>query len=231
MAGQQLVDHDTDGVDVGGRRELAVAGLLGRHVRRRAEDLPGPCGHGGAAADHAGHAEVGDLHCVGGREHEVLGLDVAMEDAVLVGAVEAGARGHGDGARLHDGEPRRRELAPYRPTGQLLHHQQAQPVVLDVVVDRHYVRVVERRQHLGLGEEPGLHVGVGREGRRQLLNRDSPAELLVAALEDHAPAPPTEFAGDLVIGQRLSDAIEVGGGDVSHELSARDRPPPRASRA
>ena len=97
-ARQQLVEHRAHGVHVGGRGQLGTQGLLGRHVGGRAQHLAGAGAHGLDAAHHLGDAEVGHLERVGPAEEEVVGLDVAMEDALVVGVVQGAARRDHDAA-------------------------------------------------------------------------------------------------------------------------------------
>ena len=99
-AGEELVEHDAERVDVGGRRRLLAAGLLRRQVGGRADDRA-DLGDPGLLAGPR-DAEVGDLHrhvaAPGGPadDHQVPGLDVAVDDPVAVGVVEAGAGLHAD---------------------------------------------------------------------------------------------------------------------------------------
>ena len=93
LAGQHLVQHRAQRVDVGAAVEPALAGgLLRAHVRGRADDHAGlgePLGVA-RAFQHLADAEVRHQHlAVGGEEH-VLRLDVAMDDAVAVGVVQGG---------------------------------------------------------------------------------------------------------------------------------------------
>ena len=88
-AGDQLVEHAAERVEVGARRRLAAERLLRRHV-------------GDGADEHAvhrqarllegdGEAEVADLRRAVGGEPDVAGLEVAVDDAVLVGVREPAA--------------------------------------------------------------------------------------------------------------------------------------------
>ena len=85
-------------IDVGAvvQRNPAGGDLLGRHVRRRADEL---AGHRHARLlQHAGQAEVVDAQPAVGRQQQVGRLDVAVDDALLVGVIQG--VGHlGDHAR------------------------------------------------------------------------------------------------------------------------------------
>ncbi len=74
-------------MSAGGPTDLGVSpGLLGRHVARRAHDLPGVR----LALVHLqplGQAEVGDLGDAVGGEEDIGRLEVAMDDAGPVGRV------------------------------------------------------------------------------------------------------------------------------------------------
>ena len=61
-AGEHLIEHGTQGVNVGGRAHFAVTagGLLGRHVVRGADEVAA-AGHVPGAGEVLGKAEVGDL--------------------------------------------------------------------------------------------------------------------------------------------------------------------------
>ena len=86
LAGEHLVEDDPERVDVGLRGDLVAERLLGRDVVGRAEHAAG----GGQALrlERAGDAEVGDLGAALVVDQDVLRLDVAVDEAVLVRALE-----------------------------------------------------------------------------------------------------------------------------------------------
>ena len=77
-AGEQLVEHEAEGVDIGPAVHRLALQLLGRHVGRRAG--AGPLRFMLSAVD-ARQAEVGDLQPVVRRDEQVAGLDVPVHDA------------------------------------------------------------------------------------------------------------------------------------------------------
>ena len=102
-AGDHLVQHGTERVEVGHGVRVLAERLLRRHVRRGADDQPRLRD---AAPVHAeGEAEVAELrHAVLGEE-DVGGLQVAVHDAARVRVLER----LGDAAR----DPQRRlEVEP-----------------------------------------------------------------------------------------------------------------------
>ncbi len=92
-AGEQLVQEDTQGIDVGARvdgRRIA-ARLLGAHVRERPDELA----DASAARRRASigiarvrDAEVEHLGLAEGIDEDVVGLEIAMHDALLVGVLD-----------------------------------------------------------------------------------------------------------------------------------------------
>ena len=86
-AGQHFVAHRAQRVDVAARVGIArlPGQLLRAHVRQGAHDLPG-LGHvGGGVALQAGDAEVQDLRLAALVDQHVRRLQVAVDDAALVG--------------------------------------------------------------------------------------------------------------------------------------------------
>src|SRR5262249_60804925 len=86
-AGEQSVHLGPGAVDVGVRADFfgPAAGVLGGHVGGRAEDGAGA--RRAVAAEALGQSEVGDLGPAVGVEQDVGRLEVAVDDAGLVGGV------------------------------------------------------------------------------------------------------------------------------------------------
>ena len=97
--GERKVEHEAERVDVAAGVEGLAARLLGRHVFGRAEH-DARLGQAGIVVDGLGDAEVEHLDAdaapLGVDEHDVVGLDVAVDDLALVGLAEHLTRLHGD---------------------------------------------------------------------------------------------------------------------------------------
>ena len=141
-----------------------------------------------------------------GSNHDVAGLDVAMDGPGVVGTGEA--------VRHLEHQPgclRRRNRPALEPRLQRLavderHRDERAPVrqLLDVV-NRADVGVIERGRGAGFGNEAPPGVLVPHQLRRQELQRDEPAEPQVLGLVDDAHAARANLGEDAIVGDRLAD--------------------------
>jgi len=126
-ARHHLVKHRPEGEDVAPRVYVrATRSLLGRHVRRRADDAPlcrrrGCCrgasgfeGIRGRGREELGNPKIEKLHVPARRDHHVLRLQVSVDNALLV----CGAQTLGDllcdtdGLWVSPGAIRSRSVSP-----------------------------------------------------------------------------------------------------------------------
>ena len=112
--GQHLVEHAAKRPDVGALVDDPALRLLGGHIRRRPDHHPHLRGrggqrdrrrHGGADAtrfrlEGFGQAEVQHLHGAVWPELDIRGLEIPMDDALLVRGFEGFRDLFGDGQRL-----------------------------------------------------------------------------------------------------------------------------------
>ena len=191
VAGQALVGDDAEGVDVGGAGQGGAGGLLGGDVQGGAHHDAGRGQvHVGGAG--LGDAEVGDLGGAVGHDQQVARLDVAVHDPGPVGGVQgAGGLGHDVQDDVGVQPPVAfQDLRQGLPVDQF--HDQvgaAEGAFLAVVEDPGDARVRQRGRVAGLGPEPGPELLVARVHRGQHLDRDRPAQQLVAAPPDLAHPP------------------------------------------
>jgi hypothetical protein len=178
-AGEALVRHGAEGVDVGRRRDRFAGDLLGRHVQHRS-------GHGVRGGDRRDvgrprDAEVDQDDRAVLLDEQVAGLHVAVDHPAGVGGVER-VGGLGD----HRERVEHRQAAGggnavrERFAGDVGHHQVRRRTALDAalteVVHVDHVRVMERGQDACLGPEPGHEAGIGQQRRQQHLDGDGATE-------------------------------------------------------
>jgi hypothetical protein len=164
-----LVEHHGGGVEVRAGVWGEAPRLLRGHVVGRAADETRGGHPGGLVPADLREAEVHDLHEVPaggeGLHEDVLGLDVPVHDAELVGLVERGEHLPQDLRGARDRESPQlphhvREVAP----AEELHHQVQQLVVGAPEVEHHHrVGVVDLRAGLSLLVEALDGVAVARE--------------------------------------------------------------------
>ena len=207
---QHLVEHDAEREDVGAVIDGLPAHLLGRHVPHRAEHraragqrtrvgeqrrlgLERRAGRG-----QLGEAEVEDLDAAVARHEDVVRLQVAVDDPLVV----RGRQPARDLAGVVDGLPmRQRRCADARaerlPIEQFRDDVRRAVVGADVV-DAEDVGVIERADRARLLLEAAEAIAVGRERRRQHLDGDVPAEACVARAVDFAHAARPDRGQDFV---------------------------------
>jgi hypothetical protein len=194
--GEQAKGDEAESPDIRGRRDATFAiGLLGGHEERRSERLR-PCLL--AVGHELGDAEVEDLGGEGrltparDGEEDVLGLEIAMNDALRVGLLERVADLTED---LGDVAERQGPDA-LQAVGQLLalqqlHHQEGRAGLFVDAGGHHldHVIAVDLRRGLRLEHEALTRRWIGRELRSHDLERAllARAELIDDVDGAHAP--------------------------------------------
>jgi hypothetical protein len=160
LAGEHLVEHDAERVDVAAGVGRTAGDELGGEVRDGAEERGTRGGVGGRGTREP---EVPELDPTVVGEQDVLGLEVAVHDAGAVRGRQAGEHGTEDVRRLFRGE--RAVLVqevPQRDARDVLHHDVDAVVLGALVVHAHQVRVRQAGGGTGLLDEAfpeGLVVG------------------------------------------------------------------------
>ncbi len=173
LAGQALVQHEAERVEVGPTVEREPEHLLRRQVLGRAHHHVLGREVLVASLDRLGDAEVRQLDPALRRHQHVARLDVAVDEAGLVGVRQRGGHRPSDDERLVDAQATRLvEQRPQRPPRHELHDDGGPPGLLDRVVDADDVRVVEAGGGDGLPAEPLDHDRVVGQRRLQQLDRD-----------------------------------------------------------
>ena len=199
LAGQRLVEHGGERVEVAGRADGLTADLLRRRVVEGAEVLARQ--RRAAVAGALRQPEVGQVGAVAVDE-DVLRLHVAVDEPRAVGGVERGRN-----VREQDEHALRLELAALGEPLQVgsLHephrHEEAR-LALARLVDGNDVRMLERRLQHRLAPEALAEAGVGAQGRREDLERNDAVERELRRLVDRAHATGAEPPLDPVPGDR-----------------------------
>ncbi len=205
LAGQHFEEDDTQREDVGAGVDLALENLLRRHVGR--------CGRGGSGPGdvdrlYGGDAEVHQVGLARFVQEDVVGLDVAVDDAALVGVVEGPQDRHGQVRDLLDAELAARvQAAAEAAAGDVLHDDVSLPGLPSDLVDGGDVGVVQPPGRLGFDHE--LFEGflalraVLQELVADELDGDFAVDVRVERLVDDAHAPPAELFDDGVFPDRV----------------------------
>ena len=211
-AGQHLVEDDAEREEIRALVERVSERLLGAQVVERSDDHP----LSGLARGRRGvlrpffqelrETEVEQLHPPVRPDDDVRGRDVAVEDPLLVRRLEAVEHLDADVEALVQGEaPLLHDLVDGEPLEVLedeVEEAGREPGVPRVreadVVNRDDVRVVDPGHGPRLVQEPSPHLLVGREGRRQDLDRDLAAERRIGAEIDLSHPAPAQESPDLI---------------------------------
>ena len=163
----------------------------------------GRLGRGGL--EQLGEAEIEDLGVAVGGDHDVLGLDVAVDDARLVGLLQPAPDLGGDLERAEEVELAALDEGLHRLARDELHRDVEALGPLAHVVHLGDRRVVHRRRRVRLLQEPPLALLVARELGGQDLEGHQAAQVRVAGLVDDAHAALPEQLLDLVVLDGLAD--------------------------
>lgn len=209
LAREEFVQNGSRRVHVGTRPQLRAHGLLRSDIGRRAQDLACHCRGSYRAANDLGQPEVSHLYLFVPGEHQVVRLDVSVKDTVPVGVSQGCAQPEQNGAGLLRREAFGLEAIPDRPTGHVLHNQEAQAVLVDKVVDRDNVRVIERGQEARFRSEATAHYLISSESSREHFDRHLPGQLSMLSSQNHSPGPPPQLLTDVVGGEGGYDSIMI----------------------
>ena len=228
LSGARLDQDDGQRIQVGPGVGRHRAALLGRGVAGGAHEGTHRFGPG-SLGERARQPEVAHPNHAMLVEQQVRRLDVSVNEPSGMRVLEGRCHLSPDLQTLRGGEEGARvEQRPQRPSSQQLDNHERHAVVLAPVVDRHDVRVVQRRRELRFGTEPPDEPGVVGESRLEHLDRDPTPEPHVVGEVDpparaHAdrsqqPVPVHEDAPDL-----------VGDGAASHHARLRATSPDLAA--
>ena len=201
-AGEHLVEHEAERVQVAARRDFLPRELFRRHVRGRSRTQE--------FARRAREAEIGDADPAGAVEHDVRRLEVAVDDAAVVrgGEARADLARQLDRAVLRkaaDATEQRREILAV----DVLHRQERVAFELADVVHAAHVGMRDLPRHADFRMELRQPRRIAIERLGEELQRDRLAELQIVGPIHLAHTAPTEAPDDPVA------AVEDGSGRES----------------
>ena len=226
VAGDQVIEHRAQAVDVGTRVELGAVELLRRHVGQRADAVDLRL----VRAQVQRAAEVGQLDvahlAVAAHGQDVGRLDVAVDQPLAVAVAQ---RHRALEADFDDLVERQqvvgRAEGPQRRAGHVLHHHAGRTRVGHRIQDVDHVRVVQPpgQRRLG-GEEAREDMRIGRIAQHagaHPLDRHLAIVELVVTEEDLAGRALAETADHAVLADALRRVGEVRVGKIDHRRRAR----------
>ncbi len=210
LAGEQLEEDHAEAVNIASAVGLVAfaARLLGGHVRRSAEH---------AAVDRErelagvalGQAKIHDVRLAFEIDHHVARLEIAMDDALLVGIVQGAGDLSAKLGGLARGEALGREPVSERDAADKVADDVDRVLGASDFVNAHDVGVAKLRGDAGLAIELlgfcGSELALARD-----LDGDGAIELVVVRLPDRAESADANLFDEIEVGDRSNGVSDFG---------------------
>jgi hypothetical protein len=208
--------HAAERPDVGTFIDDLTSRLLGTHVRRGAENhaFIRPIDRDGERVFQVGgrplaprfrQPEIEHLHDTVGRDGDVGGLQIAMDDSFVVSRFQRIGDLARDCQRFRYLQPTRAQTVRQRLALDELEDEPVTLVTMLDSVDSGYVRMIESREHTRLPVEPRAALGIGHEDIGQNLDRHIAAEGDVARPVDISRPAACDQGPNLVRSEPMAD--------------------------
>jgi hypothetical protein len=198
VADEHFVQHDAETVEIGAAVDRAAARLFGTHVVRRADDRAG-AGHAQRGFVRARDAEIGEDGRAVFAQQDVVGLDVAVDDAFFL---RIGKR-RGDLARdaqRQRGRERRAVAGQHLAAADVFHRDVMQVAGVADVMDAHDVAVMQLGGDARFAQEAFAEVRIDEQRRRHHLERDFAVDRFLDRQIDRRHAAAAELAQHAITG-------------------------------
>ena len=204
VAREHLIEHDAEGIQVAARVGIEALGLLGRDIVHGADGLPAALL---VNVLERGDAEVSDLDHVIVRDHDVLRLDVPVDDAVGVRVLQRLADLRGVVQRLRGAEYTVLRHALFeRLALDELHDNILRLAAVADIVDRNDIRLREHGDRVRLRLKAVFQLGIRRHLIAQDLDGNIAVQLVAHGLVDDRHTAAADDLQDLVaVVEHLTD--------------------------
>ena len=156
-----------------------------------------------------GQAEIGDLHSPALVDQDVLGLDVAVDDAFVVSELQGVANLRHDRQRLLRRHPAGLNRLPQVHAVDIFHDEEIQPLGLAEIVDGDDVRMAQPGQRAGFAREPLGKRRIVAGFHRQNLDRHQPIEPRLPGFVDRPHAPLAQQFEDFKLRKSLGQFFDL----------------------
>ena len=198
-----LVEHHSQRPKVGAAICLLSHCLFGGHIRGRTQD-GGRLGELRSLGELC-EAEVHDLDLALRRHHQVGAFDVTMDDALVVGGLQALGGLDRNVQCLVELERTVGDLILHRVAFEVGHGEECLSLGLVDLVNRADVGVVELCRRFGFALETLPALFVAQQMRRQEFERHGPIEFRIFGLVNNTHPTFAELLGDLVVRDGRAD--------------------------
>ena len=183
----------------------AALRLFGRHEIGRAQHLAGQR-HVRIHRQPLGQAEVGDAGLIRRINEDIGGLEVPVQDAVLMGVVHRLGNGLEVSRRAFGGQRSLADDLRQRAAFDIVHREVVLALVDTDLVDGDDVRMLQVGDGLGFGLEALHDFGLGELAGEHQLYRNDAVETLLTGLIDDTHAAAGDFLQQLVVAERTRRA-------------------------
>ncbi|HUI77606.1 MAG TPA: hypothetical protein VLY24_06805 [Bryobacteraceae bacterium] len=220
-AGGHFVEHGTEGEDIAAPIEFLAPRLFRRHIGNGADGGAGAgkvvdarslgdlrVGKAGAAGGHFGEAEIEDLGVAALADENVGGLNVAVNNALVVGGIERVGDFDGQGKKFVEFHRLAADAVLQGHAIEVLHGDEGPAFMFANVVNGADVGVVQGGSGLSFALKPGQRIAIAGDLFGQELQGHEAAQAGVFGFVDNAHSAAAQLFNDAVVRNCLTDHEE-----------------------
>lgn len=209
LARGHLVEDETGGVEIGARVEIGAEELFRGHVGKGASErlrfeLRLRDGFGKRHAE-PGETEIKDFEAAILSDEEIGGLEIAMNDGVIVGGDESIDKLKGESEEFGFGERADGEALAERLSGNVLHDEKVGAALSVEIVDGGDVGMIELGERVGFVVETMARGIVGDGAGMKKFEGNVTIEMGITGQVNDTHAAAADFALDAVVAEFETD--------------------------